>query len=870
MKVTVKISILSLFLVVSTFLYSQGVKHDRAYINNYYDAEAFIYENNYTSALNLLLKLEKVDGKNPNILYKIGFCYLNITGHKTMAEEYLKKAVKNVDFDYVSNHNATKAPIDAYIYLAIAYRVNNKFDLSIESLKTLKDMLLKNNVKNIELNAMIDREERITKNAIHNVNNPVNVEVRNIGSSINSKYSEHSPVITMDNNTLYFTSKRPKAGEPKENQDEDIFVSEKQSNGWGAPKRLEKPVNTETNNETVVGISDDGKKLLFFQSGYGYTGAVYTSELKNGSWSNPKLLINEINSDDRITHATFTKDLKHIYFVSNNKSGHGGLDLFVMHQLSDGKWGTPQPLPANINTKYDEETPFIHPDGVTLYFSSKGHNSMGGYDIFYTKINEDGTYDEPINLGYPINTTDDDVAFVLNQEGTIGYYSKVDQCEYNDLDIFEILFLDKIQDSRIIEYTCNFYDEKGEPLDKITIHIKNLQTGDLIGVCGNTSPGKHEFVLDHGSDYEIIFEADGFSKQVEKLTPSQSDLSKYQSDKKPIFFKDIKFIRYSSEDIVYFYESNAELKPEAISILKKVISQKNENANLLVNVNTANFGKEIDKKRFEEIEKYLIKSGLDKEHIYMNNSNLKANVYNLKIQEKKDYSQKHTSDLNDVIVENILFSFDKYSINEPYYENLDKLANYLNNNPQAVIEIGGHTDILGSDDYNYLLSYNRAKSVKDYLVKKGNKPENIIIEKYGKTNPVLDNHTADGKDNPAGRKYNRRVEFKVLKQGNNAKLIIKELEVAGPKSSQATSNLQSSNNKPLSEKYTIQVFASKTKDDAIFPENLKNVQKHVSKDGWIRYYVGEYNSFEEAKDALSKIPNAKNDYYVRKLSFLNE
>jgi outer membrane protein OmpA-like peptidoglycan-associated protein len=294
---------------------------------------------------------------------------------------------------------------------------------------------------------------------------------------------------------------------------------------------------------------------------------------------------------------------------------------------------------------------------------------------------------------------------------------------------------------------------------------------------------------------------------------------------------------------------------------------------MIINIADEGSDSKLGAERYISIEKHLTNNGVNLKNIDRNNSfsNISQPSFNLKI---ILIDEPEIMSIDSVVIENILFDFNKYEIQKESYPNLDKLAAYLNENPSAKIEIDGHTDNIGSVNYNDILSYNRAKSAKDYLVSKGNNPENIITGKYGKTAPITNNLTPDGKDNPQGRKYNRRVEFKVLEQGKSAKLVIAKMIIDESYSSGINSNneeaiAKTDNFARYEGKYTIQIVALKKSKPVNSFNNLTGVKESLSKDGWYRYYVGEFNSYNEAKNAITNLNLEKSEYspFVRKLSF---
>ena len=894
------------FIFIANTLFSQTVKPNRDFVNNYYDAEAYMYENNYPLALPLLKNLEKMDPENPHVWYKLGYCLLNNRPTIYQAQDYLEKAVDYVNLNYKESHKERSVPIEAYLYLAEAYRANHEFDKSFEALNTLSEIINTNKIKNKELTDRINRCEEINKYAIDAMKNPTNVKVKNMGSAINSEYSDHSPVADDNSNMLYFTSKRPRDGEPQENRDEDIFVSLRKDNEWQEPKRLGKPVNTNYNNESVVGVSEDGKEIIFFQSNLDYTSAVFSSKDRgNGNWAKPKLLRYDAKIKARETHVTTSEDQQQMYFTSNRKGGYGGLDIYVINKLSDGTWSKPKLLPPNINTPYDEETPFLHPDGVTLYFSSKGHNTMGGYDIFYTKINKDGTYSDPVNLGYPVNSTNDDVAYTVNKDGSIAYFATVKPDGFGELDIYQVIDFDKLN-KNFIAYEESLYDVNRNKITNAIIYVQNTTLDELIGIYRQPVDEKYQIKLVGGFNYQLTIEAPGFIKKVVNYSPTKQDEISFKKDSVHIQLEDILLRLYKDSDTVYFVRNSAEIDDIAANILKYVVNKHKDIDNIIVNITNKGYDSDVDKIRLENIKELLLNNNimLEADNIYENDNypedvmekaySENSYIVNITVLDKQpeliaelppiEQNEEEIDSVEKIVktepgdkiieIENVLFPFDKYYIEAKNFDNLDKLANYLNDNPAAKISIGGHCDTLGSNEYNYLLSYNRSKSVKDYLVRKGNNPENIITEKFGRGTPIAHNKTTDGKDNPKGRQFNRRAEFSVLIQGSTARLVVKPLivdDIYYNTSTTTTTTNINNNGVVYDGKWTLQIFALKQKKDADYFADLVGVKINYSEeDGFYRYYVGEFNTRQDAKKAMDELKKMGYEPFIRKLDFFEK
>ncbi|MBQ5457959.1 MAG: PD40 domain-containing protein, partial [Bacteroidales bacterium] len=395
-------------------------------MKSFYDACSYMYEDNYSVALDYWKKAEDKDPENPNVWYNMGVCLKNSSKDRELAVEYLTKALDFTNPNYVrSDHTERTVPIDCYLELGIALRMVGKYDESTEMLNRAKEVAATNG--RADLTEKTADELAITENAqkIKTQKSCGRIELYNLGSVINSEYSDHSPIITCDGQTLYFTSKRPNILNSEE--DEKIYVAHKKDNGeWSSPEMLPAPINTKGKNESVVSVSSDGNQLYFFRSGSALQGGLFVSEkTDNGAWGKPKQLNSDINTKYRESHVAIAPDGNSMYFTSDRPGGFGGLDIYVIKKLPNGKWSEPQLLPAEVNTPKDEEYPFVHPNGSTLYFNSKGHENSGGYDVFFSKINDDGSYSKAENMCSPINTHDNDICYSLSCDGKTAYIAAI-------------------------------------------------------------------------------------------------------------------------------------------------------------------------------------------------------------------------------------------------------------------------------------------------------------------------------------------------------------------------------------------------------------------------------------------------------------
>lgn len=479
--------------------------------NIYADAEQYFVDENYSAALPLYLKLDSIQKGNADVNFKIGFCYLNSATYKTKAIPYLEEAIKNVSDKYTGgNLKETIAPISSYYYLAKAYHLNYEWDKAIATYEKYITVLGTDakNAKDVE-----DTQHDIEtcKFGKELVKTPIKVIITNLGPNVNTEYPDFSPVVSLDEQTLIFTSRR-KGGASEEKLPngqylEDIYISKYVDGQWEKAVPIGPNINT-PKHEATINLSADGQTLLIYRDQDG--GNIYVSELSGSEWSVPKILEAPVNTASWEPHACLTSDNRTLYFVSDRPGGFGGRDIYKCLRLPNGKWGAAQNLGERVNTKYDEDGIFIHPDGKQIYFSSKGHQSMGGFDIFTSKINdENGYWSAPVNYGYPVNTPDDDVFFITSVDGRRGYFSSDKEGGFGEKDIY-LLEFPEFQPRDITVLIGRIINKSGGSIENNEISIVNTATNDTVQVLNaNSTTGKFGANLPVGATYKTIYKMNG-------------------------------------------------------------------------------------------------------------------------------------------------------------------------------------------------------------------------------------------------------------------------------------------------------------------------------------------------------------------------
>lgn len=491
------------FLLINIFLllnYPQLLISQNNGNELFYIADDYVDNENFTGAINLYHRMLMEDPNNPDLNFKLGFCYLNTANEKDKAIEYIEKSLNLLK----KKKKKSNELIEANFYLARAYQSNYRFDEALEKYLELKDM-----TKNKKLLSIVDNEIKKCRVGKDLIDNPVEITINNMGDSINSEFSDHSPVIAVDESVMIFTSRRENdyGGEINSDGefDENIYISYFKNSIWTKPVDIGNNINT-ANHEASIGLSVDGQKLFIYKSDD--EGSIYLSQLKGDVWSSPQKLGTTINTKARETHASLSADGNSLYFTSDRKGGYGGLDIYVSLRKLGGEWSEAKNLGPTINTSSDERAPYIHPDGKTLFYSTKGYGGLGGFDIFTSQINEFNTWTKPKNLGYPINTADDDVFYVPSADGQRAYYASKKEGGFGRSDIY-LIGLKDAEETKITIMTGKIYICRGN-LPEVSITVMDAKTDEVVGIyTPNSKTGKFLFVLNKGGRYNVIFEAKG-------------------------------------------------------------------------------------------------------------------------------------------------------------------------------------------------------------------------------------------------------------------------------------------------------------------------------------------------------------------------
>ncbi len=502
-----------------------------------------------------------------------------------------------------------------------------------------------------------NRDIRNCRFALEGIRHPVPFEPINLGPTINSPLDEYWPSLTADEQTIVFTVLVPgrylrMRDFEQQDYQEDFYISHQTDTGWAPRRPLGAPINSRQN-EGAQGLSADGRMMFFTAcnrpDGMGRCD-IYRSHRLHDGWSTPTNLGPPVDSRYWEAQPSLSADGKTLWFVSNRSGGYGGMDIWYS-RYQNGKWQYPVNAGNKINTPNNEMSPFIHNDNQTLYFSSDGHPGYGGFDIYISRRQPDSGWSEPKNLGYPINTYNDEIGLFVNAEGNTGYFS-TDREEGKGKDIYSFELYDDIRPHFVTYMKGKVYDAFTKRPLAAHIVLVDLQKNESVMDATAGKDGTFLVCIPTNRDYALNVSKDGY----------------------------------------LFYSDHFPLKG------------------------------------VHHIEKPYI----------------------------KDVPLKPIRVGEVMVLRNIFFEFDSYDLRPESISELEYLRDLLVKNPGLRIEIGGHTDSKGSNQYNMELSRQRARVVYQYLIDHGIDKGRLTYKGYGETKPVSSNETEEG------RASNRRTEIKII------------------------------------------------------------------------------------------------------------
>jgi outer membrane protein OmpA-like peptidoglycan-associated protein len=739
------------------------------------NTEMLLQENYHQSVL-VIDKLLVTDPDNANYNYRKGYALLKYKSDFTEALPHLEKAVKNVKKVYdASSEKETAAPIDTYYWLAKCYHLHERIDLAKEYYQKFKDNTNKKNALfpwgELGLQQCVVAEREI--------NAPKNYQLKNVGPAVNTHYPEYAPVISLDGTALYFTSRRlwadssnTRLKDPIINQYwEDIFVSYRDFDGdWQEPVMLE--FCSAGQNEATVSVSADERKVFVYNDRTG-GGDIYFSQFETGKFDFvEELKINNLNTKAWETHLTMTPDGQTVYFVSDREGGYGGRDLYRMVKLPDGNWSLPINLGPEINSEFDEDSPFMAVDNKTLYFASNGRNSMGGFDIFMTVRDDLDNWTTPMNLGYPLNSTGDDIFYTTTADGFTGYLTSFRIGGHGDKDIYEITnnFLG-VGNVSVLKGEIVVAGDMALPED-IAIRINCLNCGEVNTriVYPRMRDGVYFSALDKCREYELVYTYNNGDTEFHREKITTNCDPQYEEIYKRVLLRldnmtIIPFMKYTLAGTVRDREHSNLMAGATVEFISKNDNQVFER--FTTDANGAFKSGFLNDKFFGDQIVFLVR---------VSHSDYLTQVFEASFQlgadshiellykiDKPDLGK----DLAEILaLSPIYFDLDKWSIRPDAEVELAKIIQIMNENPKIKIELGSHTDCRGSASYNMTLSDRRAKSSAQYIQERISDPNRIYGKGYGESNLVNHCECEGNKVTDCSEEehqQNRRTEFRIVK-----------------------------------------------------------------------------------------------------------
>lgn len=734
-----------------------------------------IMDGNFYQSTIVADKLLELNPDNSNYNYRKGLALLNSSSDHYLAKPFLEKAIKSTSTSYdLFSTKEINAPVDSYFYLARHLHLSNQID---EAVKYYQEYITKAG-KNPELLNQSLLHISQCKVAKHELEYPKNYQIINLGSVINTADPEYAPVISLDGQSLYFTSRRLRADssnagikEPVANMYlEDVYFSIKEDGKeWQSPELID--FCMPERNEATVAVSTDERNIYIYKDDQG-NGDIFYSEFQDGKFKELEPLnIVGVNTEFWEPHITVSIDGKSKYFSSDREGGFGGRDIYRIVTLPNGEWSLPQNMGPTINGPYDEDSPFISLDNKTMYFSSNGPKSMGGFDVFISVRDDEGQWSEPINLGYPLNSTGDDIYYTTTADGKTGYLSSFRKDGFGDKDIYEIKndFLGQ-QNISLLKGEIVIAGGQELPEDiEVTINCLNCDETNIRTVVPRIRDGKFFSTLPKCSDYELIYTRGEDKIEFHRSSIKTNCLDEYEEIEERILLKleamsVIPFMKYTLAGTVADFVSKVKLDSVTVEFINgegNVFENYTTNGNGEFNsaiLEQRFFGDKIDFQIRLSKKDYMTQK-FDVHLVLGEESHIQLTYLIDKPEVGKDISEV-------LAINPIYFDLDKSDIRPDAEIELNKIVAIMNDNPTIKIELGSHTDCRGSESYNISLSDRRAKSSADYIQKRISNPNRIYGKGYGESK-LVNNCKCEGAKvsscSEEEHQANRRTEFRIVK-----------------------------------------------------------------------------------------------------------
>lgn len=564
--------------------------------NLYEKAFPYIQKQDYVTALPLMEEAVQLDPQFQTALISLGNIYRIQKNYSKAKDAYLKtiNINKNVHSDVFYYLAESEFASNDYVNAKQHFEEFLTLDSSEEKTKQAKKYILD----------CVFASEAIKK--------PVKYAPKNLGENINTSDSEYFPALTADGETLIFTRQI--------NDNEDFWTSSFNNNQWTIAKPLQGKINTARYNEGAQTISPDGKYLFFTgcnrPDGLGRCD-IYVSRKEGEDWGEPHNVGAPVNSEYWESQPAISPDGRTLYFVSNRPGGFGGYDIWKSTISDDAKWGPAVNLGADINTAYDENTPFLHADGKTLYFSSAGWPGFGNKDIYYTKLDTNGKWQKPINIGYPINSFENESGLVVSADGNLGLFSSNLVGGFGGQDIYSFGIPDDAKPSKVTYIKGIVKDKDSKKTIESNVQVIDLKTDKTVfDDYTDAQTGEFLAVLPFGSNYLFNISAPGYMFFSDHIELKMNDVNKpYQIE---VYIEKIKTGANVTLKNIFFDTNKFNLLPESIRELGILIDFLNENEKISIeiqghtdNVGNDQLNEKLSFNRADAVYNYLIKNGID-------------------------------------------------------------------------------------------------------------------------------------------------------------------------------------------------------------------------------------------------------------------
>jgi len=694
----------------------------------------YVYRN-FSTATEKYAELLKLDSLNPVYNYEQAL---------TLYDNFLQP--KSIPFFERALKYSQDSIGEAYYFLANSYHLSAKFDLAQKNYRLYLSLVekygtdlipeeedsLKEDIRHRI--AMCDNGKKLSLTPIEKISlkgKSHSFQIVDAGKGVNSIYDDYGAVLSANDSVMYFTTRREGTTGGKIDWDdkcfEDIYISGLGKSGWGSGFSIGPPVNTEKH-EAIIGISPDGNTIYFYKGVK--QGTFYYSNLVGGAWQKPKELYEKSDINTKAWETSFfgfTVAGNEIYVVSDRKGGIGGRDIFISKKQSDGSWGALVDIGEPVNTKYDEDAPYITQDGKTMYFSSQGHNSMGGFDIFRSERQGD-KWSEPVNLGVPINTPGDDIYFTIANKSDCAFYASSSQAadSTKDMDIYMIDLCDDVPSTTINGLAF------GIPTG--TIFVSEKESGKEVGKF-DIKGGKYSGLIEHGKKFVFTLKTSG-------IEPASLDVYVPKQCKRYELYQELSFSQPGQPLVVR----------NAFFDIKTAAGA----------TNYSEFLVKADKSKLQNYNEVSVKTNAVMT-VSVDTIKTATTAITTTATVTTTATTSATAIKTTISFNNILFAFGKSTLNKEFLPELDKAVSLLKKDYSEVkFEVAGHTDSKGKASYNMTLSKRRADVVVNYLTSKGISRSRMKVVGYGEKNPVAPNTNTDGSDNKGGRAKNRRTEIVII------------------------------------------------------------------------------------------------------------